>query len=128
MCIRDSINANPPGATTFGADTRPQTNQGLYKASVNMANGPTLTRGHVANMLQTFGGKRSRERKIIATGIQNFGAEQLIGKVKNNLPAKTDKALLDLGQTIGRARGIQAARMGNIAALHKGAAWELGAR
>lgn len=125
-CVLEYVQNNP-AAANFGAESHAVAqNQALYRASVGMANGPHLTKGHIRNMVATFGGKHSRQRKLIGIGMHRFGEETMLESFKSRLREPTDRALVDLGQTIGRARGIQAARIGHFAALSPNVAWELG--
>jgi hypothetical protein len=125
--IQAYIQKNP--VSPFGKDSNPPDPPALaiYKASAQMANSAPMTNEHIHNIVSVFGGRKSRKRRILAHGIAHFGHEEKLEVMKRKLEP-IDKALLDFGRSIGRARAIQIARSpnGRIAVLSPGASWELG--
>lgn len=127
QAIIEYIQNNPPASFNGEARAPAIPNLALYRASEGMSRGPLLTNGHVSNIVRVFGGRKSRNHRLVMHGISRFGNEQALQQVKAGL-VPTDKALIELGQTIGRARALQLVRCGMrpIAYLSRGAAWELG--
>lgn len=125
--IQDYIANHPTDDTLHGEEPSLSVPVRLVdNSATRFANGPNLDKHVVGNLIRTFGGKRSRKRKLIIHGISNFGNETELTKLKQRLKGD-EQALIHLGECIGRARAIQAIRKGYpIAILSKTAAWELG--
>lgn len=97
----------------------------FVRGAVRLANGPPLTNTRIRAIASTFGGKHTRNRKIILKTAHTFGADT--PQVDPTRMNEVEKKLYDLGRCIGMAVGIQCVRNGGpISKLSQRAAWELG--
>ena len=124
--IQAYIKANPVKEDgSFG--TEPNDGEtSVSRTAVRLANSPPLTKKRILNMVNVFGGARTRKRKLLAHGMTKFGADPQVEELRGRLDA-VEKALLDFGRAIGLGRAIQIVRQnGRIAAISPAAAWEHG--
>lgn len=128
--IRQYIDSHPLGAPRFaGESVSTGPSRPVHRIGVRLANSERLTNDRIGHMVNVFGGKRSKKRKLLTYGITKFGAESEIEELKKRLDS-VEKALLDFGRAIGLARAIQLVRAPQtpIKVLSPKAAWELGER
>ncbi len=122
--VRKTKSADQHAALTF--NVVPQvgaTLQDAANAAQAISQGPRVGNDVMQATQAAFGGEVPQQAFLLASAESRTAPVLKAAKVAD----PETKRAIQLGYTLGLARRFQAARAGNIAALSRSAAWELGA-
>jgi hypothetical protein len=122
--IHQYIKENPP-TNSFGQDVAAKTRPVVFRACIELANGPPLTNSRIEDIAASFG--EEKERKLFLFGVVKFRNGKLIDNLTKKVGAE-GKPILELAKSVGTARSIQNVRRPNsvISNYSPMVGWELG--